>query len=586
MKILFEGQRYNVAELIASFGDKFYHRYAQDGFINVVGYYHGENSELFYFLPKLFVGENECFLDTDIHYSLFFQNPIEEQLVAHLDLLNWFRKFLLLFYKSLANYKRRVDSSIIELGETLQLSSSVGKNEYTFLDIVLSILNFYKKNKDVLIFHQKRIQSKKHHKVNWNKTISKYKPLIINGDPLYTDVTKKKRQINQDEELMVYFYSVLNYLKEEYKVDIAFTCPYNLIRGARFKDLLENGIYKLKILRNNYFSDQLKAIYNLLELFFQKTCIGQIRNRTDDFIIVRNYYTVFEDMIDRLISDELQNVKTSNGQSLNKLKNNPDGKVIDHLFEFDNLIDDDESIFYIGDSKYYKHNNEVSSNSVYKQFTYAKNVIQFNIDLLLEKATMPSVIKKNIRYRDNITDGYNISPNFFIQGIISDYKNFDNPYLSQNKDKNTQKSSHFKERLFDRDTLFVNYYEINFLFVLNAYSNFSDSKILELRNEFKLIFKTHFKTYFKNHSGFDFYQFKFESEQKLIEFVNLEFAFLTGRMMRTSSDPARLIIAFNARIDKKLQERFSIVNNLVKKAKEYIYVTDCSSEFIIEEFNF
>lgn len=584
MKILFEGYRYDVTELRKSFGDKFYHRYAQDGFINVVGYYHSENNELFYFLPKIFIGDDKCFMDTKIHYKEFFWEPIENQLNDDLDLLNWFRKFLLLFYKSLVNYKRRVDSSIIELGETLQLSSSVGNNEYTFLDLVLTILNFYKKNKDVLIFQQKRIQSKKHHKISWHKTIAKVQPLILNGNPVYIDVTKKHKQINEDEQLMVYFYSVLNYLKEVYKVDINFTCPYNLIRGNRFEDLLENGYYKLKKIRNNYFTDQLKAIYNLLELFFEKTQYGKTQDKNDDFIIVRNYYTVFEDMIDRLISDELQSVKTSNGMSLNLLKNNPDGKIIDHLFEYDSLIDNDESIFYIGDSKYYKHGNKIGGNSVYKQFTYAKNVIQFNIDLLHEKAKMPSVIRKKIRYRDEVTEGYSISPNFFIQGIISDFNDFDNPHLIQNKEKGTEKNAHFKERLFDRDTLFVNYYEINFLFVLNAYSNYSESKILELRSEFKEMFKAHFKSYFRNHSGFDFYHFTFENEECLKEFVNMEFRYLSGRMIRTSGQKQRLIVAYNKDKDEILQNRFTVSNNAVEKTKEFSYKTDCTVKIDIEEF--
>ena len=33
-------------------------------------------------------------------------------------------------------------------------------------------------------------------------------------------------------------------------------------------------------------------------------------------------------------------------------------------------------IFYIGDSKYYKYRTPMGKEAVYKQFTYAKNVIQ------------------------------------------------------------------------------------------------------------------------------------------------------------------------------------------------------------------
>ena len=125
-------------------------------------------------------------------------------------------------------------------------------------------------------------------------------------------------------------------------------------------------------------------MYKLLELYFSKSNKVSIQNKNEDFIMVKYYHLIFEDMIDKLITSKIDTKETSKGVSLKKLKENKDGKIIDHLFEYDSLIDRDESIFYIGDSKYYKTNNEVQENSIYKQFTYAKNVIQFNIDLLNE----------------------------------------------------------------------------------------------------------------------------------------------------------------------------------------------------------
>src|SRR5690606_907294 len=159
-------------------------------------------------------------------------------------------------------------------------------------------------------------------------------------------------------------------------------------------------------------------------------------------------------------------------------------------------------IFYIGDSKYYKHKSKMNDNSIYKQFTYAKNVIQFNINILNDKDYIPSLINKSIRYRDEITEGYSISPNFFIQGVIKNYNDFDSIDLYPIPNKDIEQNAHFDERLFDRDTLFIKYYEINFLFVLNAYSNFSEDKIKEIRNNFKVSSNQHFKKYFNEKSGF------------------------------------------------------------------------------------
>lgn len=591
MRILFEGAKYNVNDLEKCFGDKFYHQIGNHGYIDVVGYYHSNDNQLYYFLPKLFITDNDRFLDTEIHYLSFFNQNIEELLEKNITLLNWFRKFLILFYKSLAEYKNRVDGKIIQLGDILQLSTNVGTNEFTFLDLVLTILNFYKKNKDFFIFHIKEQQSLKHKKVNWNRTIRKQQPIFIGNTPIYDNLNTKVKKVNDDEILMTYFYSVLNHLKEEYKVDIQIDCPYNLIKGERFKIFLETGLYKIKKIKNNYYSDKLKAIYNLLVLFFEKSFVGSVKNKRDDFIIVKQYHHVFEDMIDKLLSDLFSDRKTSNGISLNYLKNNQDGKILDHLFEFDSILDTDESIFYIGDSKYYKHKSKMSDNSIYKQFTYAKNVIQYNIDLLQENAKIPSLINKSIRYRDDITEGYSISPNFFIQGVIKDVNDYDTNGLIQNIEKGIEKNAHFKERLFDRDTLFINYYEINFLFVLNSYTNYSADKILETRQLFKKTFKIHFRSYFKNHSGFNFYELKFKSEEELKEFVDVEFRHITGRVIRTISNPKNLILAINPSRENKLKEmsllnRFIVTNNPISKQKEFIYKTNSFIKPDITDYEF
>lgn len=591
MKILFEGAKYNINDLEKCFGDKFYHQIGSHGYIDVVGYYHSNDNQLYYFLPKLFITDNDEFLDTNIPYLSLFNENIESLLKENITLLNWFRKFLILFYKSLAEYKNRVDSKIIQLGDTLQLSTNVGTNEFTFLDLVLTILNFYKKNKDFFIFHTKEQQSLKHKKVNWNKTIRKQQPIFVGNTPIYDNLNTKVKKINDDEVLMTYFYSVLQHLKDEYKVDVIIDCPYNLIKGERFKIFLETGLYKIKKIKNNYYSDKLKAIYNLLVLFFEKSFVGSVKNKNDDFIIVKQYHNVFEDMIDKLLSDSFSDRKTSKGIPLNQLKNNQDGKILDHLFEFDSLLDTDESIFYIGDSKYYKHKSKMSDNSIYKQFTYAKNVIQFNINILNDKDYIPSLINKSIRYRDEITEGYSISPNFFIQGVIKNYNDFDSIDLYPIPNKDIEQNSHFEERLFDRDTLFIKYYEINFLFVLNAYSNFSEDKIKEIRNNFKVSSNQHFKKYFNEKSGFNFYQLLFETEEDLKFFVNSEFRFLTGRIIRTLSNPKRLILAINPSMEEKsgnnLSDRFTIYENNESKMREFNYVSSSTSiKPLIEEYKF
>jgi hypothetical protein len=256
-------------------------------------------------------------------------------------------------------------------------------------------------------------------------------------------------------------------------------------------------------------------------------------------------------MIDKLITSKIDTKETSKRVSLKKLKENKDGKIIDHLFEYDSLIDRDESIFYIGDSKYYKTNNEVQENSIYKQFTYAKNVIQFNIDLLNEDKK----INNNIRYRDKITEGYNITPNFFIQGVVKDIFDFDDDKLAIDFDKGIKHSYHFKERIFDRDSLFVNHYSINFLFVLKSYTNKSSFELEKYREAIHGKFRFNFVSYLKKQNLFKFYQSEFESPELLREFIDKEFRNLTGRAYISKSNNKRLILAVS-NSDKELKEFF------------------------------
>src|SRR5690606_24137393 len=227
----------------------------------------------------------------------------------------------------------------------------------------------------------------------------------------------------------------------------------------------------------------LKKMYHLCEIYFSQIDTSSISRKKEEFISVNNYNLVFEDMIDKLFSDPIIEKKTTDGTTLKNLKYNDDGKIIDHVFDYQSLLDTSD-IFYIGDSKYYKSDNIAGKVSKYKQFTYAKNVIQYNIDLLNETG---KYYIENLRYRDDLTEGYNITPNFFIYGYISDYKNFDKTELNVKGD--IVKSFHFENRLFDRDTLFVHQYKINFLYVLKSYTQFGNQTIEKFRTETKTMFR-------------------------------------------------------------------------------------------------
>jgi hypothetical protein len=565
MRIFIEGESYSLDILKPIFGDKFYMPNGVNGVIDNVGYYHSIDNEVIYLLPKVFIDTKGLILNK-YPKDLFAENSIDDVIESQNE-LNWLKRFLIIFYKGLIEYRVRYKNTIQSKGDVLQLSSSLGENEYSFLDIVLSFVNFHKKNKNTILFIHKKQTSAKHKKVNWVKTVRKSNPFVTNeGIPIYSELNVKKKYIDTDEELLCMFYSVLNHLKTEYNFSIQIDESYTIAKGSAYEKLAANAPKILKKIRYKYFSDTLVKMYQLLELYFSKSNKVSIQNKNEDFIMVKYYHLIFEDMIDKLITSKIDTKETSKGVSLKKLKENKDGKIIDHLFEYDSLIDRDESIFYIGDSKYYKTNNEVQENSIYKQFTYAKNVIQFNIDLLNEGKK----INNNIRYRDKVTEGYNITPNFFIQGVVTDIFDFDDDKLAIDFDKGIKHSYHFKERIFDRDSLFVNHYSINFLFVLKSYTNKSSFELEKYRVEIHKKFRTNFVSYLKKQNLFKFYHTEFESKELLKQFIDTEFRNLTGRVYISKSNDKRLILAVNGS-DIELKEYFTDKSNTTHRTRETFF---------------
>ncbi len=535
MKILIEGEKYPISSLESVLDDpKFYTQKGFDGIVNSVGYYHSfAKNELVYLLPKVFMKENEMTIfDINVNDLFDFQS---NKSFKHKEQFKWIRQLLIYFYNSLKEYKRRYsDNIIIETSQSLELNTNVGNAEYTYLDLLLSFVNFYKKNKTTILFKHIEFKSSKVQKPKWEKTIRKFLPFLDAVKvPIYAEIRNKTKAINNEEELIIYFYSILHHFNIEHELHLKIDSSYNLIKGNAFKNLQKSGLSKLRKIKHRYFSDTLKRMFTLCEMYFKQTDTTSIRNKKEEFIAVRNYNIIFEDMVDKLFSDKLDQKKEINHEqiSLDDLKYNNDGKIIDHIYEDQSLIDT-SNIFYIGDSKYYKTGAIAGKISNFKQFTYAKNIIQFNIDLLNEGKQY----KENIRYRDEVTEGYNLSPNFFIYGYIENINDFENSHLRQ-KNELPVKSFHFENRLFDRDTLFVHQYKINFLYVLKAYSTFNEVKIKNFRTKTKLDFRIKFIEFFNDSqkSGFEIFEKDFKLQES-IKFLEMYFRLLNGKCFYTNDN--------------------------------------------------
>lgn len=536
MKLLIEEQEYPVKQLEDLFDDfKFYKQTGNKGVIKSVGYYHSyKNNELVFMLPKVFMKDGTTTIFDKSPDELY--DALKDTSVKHDQDLQWLRELSIYFYNSLIEYNRRWEkNSLLNPSKTFELNTNIGNNNYSYLDIVLAFTNFYKKNKNFILQHHIEQVTNKVTKPKWEKTVRKGLPLMTaSGMPVYLGILNKRKVRNVEEELISYYFSILNKLNQAHQLNLKIDKSYNLITGIKFDRLCANeyGLSKLRKIKYRYFNDTLRRMYQLCELYFTNNSRASSKKDKEEYLCVNNYNIIFEDMIDKLFTD-----KVASDESIQHLKKNQDGKLIDHIYEDQSIIDR-SNIFYIGDSKYYKPDSVAGGLSKYKQITYAKNIIQYNIDLWNNEDRFYN--EKTV-YRDDLTEGYNITPNFFIYGHINDQNDFTNHQIEPKSEKPSC-SYHWKHRLFDRDTLFVHQYSINFLFVLKAYTAYTPTSLQKFQVEVKKIFRSGFVDYFNNPQlcQFTFYQSTIAKEQ-MDDYIRNNFKIVNGKCI-TNVD-GRLILA-------------------------------------------
>jgi hypothetical protein len=536
MKLLIEEEEYPVDLLESIFDDlKFYKQNGLKGTIKMVGYYHSyKKKELVLMLPKVFMQNR---LETVFNSSKEeLYNSLNQVSIKHESNYQWLRELSIHFYNSLVEYNNRwYQNNLIAPSRTFELNTNLGEDNYSYLDILLSIVNFYKKNKTHILYRFIEKNTNNASKPKWGKTIRKSLPFMTNSKtPIYLNILNRKKLVNTEEELIIYFFSILNHLNNQHNLNLKIDKSYKLFKDDAFVNLCKNeyGLRKLNKIKYRYFNDTSKRMYQLCKLYFINNDYASSKKDKEEFLCTNNYNIIFEDMIDKLFTD-----KIAEDESIQNLKKNKDGKIIDHIYEDKSLIDT-SNIFFIGDSKYYKSDNIASQNSKYKQITYAKNILQYNIDLWNTKGQFHN---ESIRYRDDETEGYNITPNFFIYGHIEDPNNFENPQIIQ-KTVKPEVSSHWSNRLFDRDTLFIHQYSINFLFVLKSYTAYNSYKLKSFRHEVKKSFRKGFVDYFNSEEncGFKFYQCTLKPSEFSL-YIRDRFKDFNGKSIITNDN--RLIIA-------------------------------------------
>ena len=184
--------------------------------VNYVGYYYStELKDCVFILPKVLitVGENKKELAFGEHRPEDIINIGNDSPLSEVQ-KRFIYEFAVWIYRAIDVYRvKNKKSDIIYYKHIAEISKGRRRVSNTFLDVLLSLIQFNKDNQNFFFFTL-RNQHSGLNKINWTKTISKSQAYVQDEAPVYLNPVNKRRQINFDEELLVIFFSILNYINE------------------------------------------------------------------------------------------------------------------------------------------------------------------------------------------------------------------------------------------------------------------------------------------------------------------------------------------------------------------------------------
>lgn len=531
--------------------------------INYVGYYYNTQlNDCVFILPKVLLEdtpEGEKVFGKyapETIVNLNQNNPLSQQEK------DFIYEFSVWIYRTIEVYNNTTRNGIVYHQKIACLGKSNRQINNTFLDILLALIDFNKHNQDFIFFILKNIHSG-YNRIHWSKTIATTSAIISKNSPVYPHPVNRKKQVNFDEELLIIFYSILNYISERYGFTNHINCNFQLITGYRFKTYLD-GLGKTRLLqiKYKYFSDKALHLWQLCYDFFDNAKRMNIQQERKEYLLVKSFNIVFEAIIDELLGEK--NIPAG-------LKEQADGKRIDHLYSYQNLITtrNQEPVYYIGDSKYYKLGHSIGKESVYKQFTYARNIIQWNLNLFMNDDKDDEELqydKRNFgnvpKLRDDLTEGYNIIPNFFISAKMAENLSFSDQISSTDREKKCFNTQHFNDRLFDRDTLLVFHYDVNFLYVVSLYARHNEHQKFAWKNRVRKMFRDEIQKMLDER--YDFYRLTPKEDTQVEEFVSRNFRKLIGKIFSPTKSNDYLILAFEKE-DSNEEQKEAIINDVKEK---------------------
>ena len=561
MKLLIEEYQYNVKDVVDVLEGLFTLQDVDNKIsVSYVGYYYNPKiKDCVFVLPKVLIDEHGLVFGKYDPAKLIHLDRDEVKLEQHEK--KFLYEFAVWIHRAIVVYNTANDNNGIVLRRVIESDGNGAKKKSnTLLDVILALIRFNKENRSFFTFILKNIHSG-FNKINWGKTISETTAVVQGEEPIYLNPVNKKRQVNFDEELIVIFFSILNYVAERFGFRTEIPFGFNLITGNQFERYINGfGTRRLRQIKYKYYSDIAVRLWDLCYAFFDKTYQIKMSTSQSEYLLVKSFHIVFEAIIDELIGDK----DVPKG-----LQEQEDGKLVDHFYTYKGLIsnrEEENDVYYIGDSKYYKIGSDPKGEAVYKQYTYARNVIQWNLNLFLDEKSKDSEKDryKNIRLRDDITEGYNVIPNFFVSANI-------NPATLSYEDKTEEHkkqppiSRHFNNRLYDRDTLILSHYDVNFLYVLSLYARNNAGAKEAYRSSVREKFRKSIQDILNK--SFKFYAMEAHADVDSVKYLKEHFKDVVGKVF----SPYQNDNIYSLALDMSDPES----EPLLDKLKEDFYVAEC-----------
>lgn len=572
MKLLIEEYQYNAKDVVDVLEGLFTLQDVDNKIsVSYVGYYYNPSEKIrdcVFVLPKVLIDENGLVFGKYDPAKLIHLDRDEVRLEPHEK--KFLYEFAVWIHRAIVVYNSANENNGIVLRREIEADGNGKKKKSnTLLDVILNLIRFNKENRSFFTFILKNIHSG-FNKINWSKTISSTAAVVQGEEPIYLNPVNKKRQINFDEELIVIFFSILNYVSERFGFRTEIPFGFKLITGNQFERYINGfGMRRLRQIKYKYYSDIAVRLWDLCYAFFDKTYLIKMSTSQSEYLLVKSFHIVFEAIIDELIGDK--DVPAG-------LQEQEDGKLVDHFYTYKGLVsnrDEENDVYYIGDSKYYKIGSDPKGEAVYKQYTYARNVIQWNMDLFLPRTKDMSEEQlkarredkgrfRKIRLRDEITEGYNVIPNFFVSANI-------NPTTLSYEDKTDERhpqppvSRQFTNRLYDRDTLLLSHYDVNFLFVLSLYARNNAGAKEAYKSSVREKFRKSIQKMLNDH--FTFYAMEAHPDVDSVEYIREHFKDVVGKVF----NPYQNENIYSLALDMSDPES----QPLLDKLKEDFYVAEC-----------